>query len=90
MYPKFGPDSEFILETDASYVGLGAVLSQRQDDGTVHPIAYASWSLEYMRRSTESLNLKHLAWCGPYVTFALICLGIKQQSLQIIQSIYSY
>lgn len=36
------PGCEFILETDASYVGLGAILSQQQDDGKIHPIAYAS------------------------------------------------
>lgn len=31
-YPKFGPECEFILKTDASYIGLGAILSQLQDD----------------------------------------------------------
>ena len=48
-YPKFGPGSEFILETDASHVDLGAVLSQ-QDDGKLHPIAYASWSVDSYER----------------------------------------
>lgn len=43
VYPKF--DQPFILETDASGSGLGAVLAQRQDDGSVRPLAYASRSL---------------------------------------------
>ena len=32
----------FLLETDASGDSLGAVLSQRQEDGCYHPVAYAS------------------------------------------------
>ena len=35
----------FLLETDASKIGLGAVLSQKQTDGQYHPVAYARWSL---------------------------------------------
>ena len=42
-YPQF--DRNFILETDASGMGLGAVLSQVQEDGKPHPIAFASRAL---------------------------------------------
>lgn len=41
-YPQFGLNKSFILETDASGSRLGAVLSQEQVDGHLHPIAYAS------------------------------------------------
>ena len=40
VFPDFG--KPFLLETDASGKGLGAVLSQKQSDGRHHPIAYAS------------------------------------------------
>lgn len=43
-FPNFR--EEFILETDASLQGLGAVLSQEQPDGNQRPISYGSRSLQ--------------------------------------------
>ena len=36
------PNKIFVVETDASKYSIGGVLSQRQDDGRIHPIAYYS------------------------------------------------
>ena len=43
-YPNF--EREFLLETDASGVGLGALLQQQQNDGSLRPLAYASRTLQ--------------------------------------------
>ena len=51
----------FLLETDASIEGLGAVLSQKQDDGHYHPVAYASCSLKGGKLKYHSSKLEFLA-----------------------------
>ena len=51
----------FLLETDASIEGLGAVLSQKQDDGRYHPIAYASRGLKRGKSRYHSSKLEFLA-----------------------------
>ena len=51
----------FLLETDASGEGLGAVLSQKQDDGKFHPVAYASRELKSSERNYHSSKLEFLA-----------------------------
>ena len=43
VFPDF--DKPFLLETDASKEGLGAVLSQKQDDGCYYPVAFGSRTL---------------------------------------------
>ena len=43
---------DFLLKTDASKEGLGALLSQKQEDGWFHPVAYGSWHSPHMRRTT--------------------------------------
>ena len=52
---------EFQLETDASGDGLGAVLSQRQEDGLWHPVAYASRGLKGGETCYHSSKLEFLA-----------------------------
>ena len=47
---------KFILETDASLKGLGAVLSQVGNDGKSHVIIYASRSLQPSERSMQNYS----------------------------------
>ena len=58
-YPNFQRD--FVLETDASHQGLGAVLSQVQSDGRSHPIAYASRGLTPAEKNYGITDLETLA-----------------------------
>ena len=60
-FPDF--KKSFLLETDASQKGLGAVLSQKQDGGRYHPITFASRVLtdteqRYHSNKKEFLALK--------------------------------
>ena len=50
----------FLLETDASSDGLGMVLSQKQEDGKYHPVAYASQSLKGSESKYHSSKLEFL------------------------------
>ena len=51
----------FLLGTDASSCGLGAMLSQQQDDGKYHPVAYASRELKGGEKKYHSSKLEFLA-----------------------------
>ena len=51
----------FHLETDASKLGLGAVLSQKQTDGWYHLVAYASQSLIIHEHNYHSMKQEFLA-----------------------------
>ena len=52
---------EFLLETDASKEGLGAVISQKQVDGQYHPVTYGSWAITAHEKTTIPPNWS--SWC---------------------------
>ena len=58
-YPDFNRD--FLVETDASGCGLGAVLAQQQDDLSVRPVAYASRTLQRHEQNYGISELEALA-----------------------------
>ena len=52
----------FLLETDASKYGLGAILQQVQEDGKYHPVAYASHALCEANYHSSKLEFLALKW----------------------------
>lgn len=72
-YLQFGPGKCFILETNASTEGLGAILSQEQYDGTTHPIAYASQSVNKHKKnySISELETLGLVWAACLILSSL-------------------
>ena len=76
VYPDYS--KPFILETDASLKGLGAILSQKGDDNEVCVIAYASRSLCQSEKSmcnysSSKIELMALKWsvCDKFKDYLL-------------------
>ena len=53
-------EKPFVLETDVSGIGLRAVLLQEQEDGKLHPVAYASRALHGRQKNYHSSKLEFL------------------------------
>ena len=71
------PDTETRLTTDASPVGLGAILEQRQAEGEFRPIAYASRSLSDVERRYSQTEKEGLGIVWGCEKFELYLLGTK-------------
>ena len=69
------PSKEYLLETDASKLGLGVVLSQKQSDGRYHPIAFGSRALHEANVNYHSTKLEFLAMKWSIEHFQTYLLG---------------
>ena len=69
------PNKEYLLKTDASKLGLGAALSQKQADGRYHTVAFSSRALHGVEVNYHSTKLKFLAMKWSIEHFQTYLLG---------------
>ena len=69
------PNKEYLLKTDASKLGLGVVLSQKQSDRRCHPVAFGSRALHGAEVNYHSTKLKFLAMKWSIEHFQTYLLG---------------
>ncbi|KAF8756014.1 hypothetical protein RHS01_04650 [Rhizoctonia solani] len=55
------PSKPYFLETDASGAALGSILSQRQEDGRLHPLGFLSESFKGAKQNYNTHNKELLA-----------------------------
>ena len=72
-YPD--PNKEYLLKIDASKLGPGAVLSQKQADGRYHPVAFGSRTLHGAEVNYHSTKPEFLAMKWSHQTFPDLSIG---------------
>lgn len=73
----YQPHAETKVRTDASKVGLGAVLLQKQDDGKIHPVSFYSRKTTKDEAKYHSYELEALAIVCALERFRTYFIGIK-------------
>ena len=71
------PEKPYILQTDASELGLGAVLSQLGDNSGEHPVAFASRKLLPREKNYSVIEKECLAIVWSLQVFRVYLLGQK-------------
>jgi hypothetical protein len=68
----------YFLETDASGAAMGAMLSQRQEDGHLHPIAFMSASFSPAELNYDTHNRELLPIIRAFEHWCIFLEGIKE------------
>ena len=71
----YSTDKDLFLQTDASGVGLGAVLFQREPTGEVRPVGYASRTLTKAEKNYSNIERESLALVYGATKFRQYLLG---------------
>ena len=74
---RYDPNSELVLQTDASGVGVGAAILQYNENGFLQPIAYASRILNKSENNYPQIERELLAVVFGVIKFRLFVLGRK-------------
>ena len=77
LYPD--PAKPFIVECDASNYAIGAILSQRDDENKLHPVAYFSRCLNNAELNYSITEKELLAIKSAFSTWRHLLLGAKHQ-----------
>ena len=73
----FDPNQETIITADASQYGVGAVLKQRQSNGKIRPIAYASKTLTSHQKNWAQIEKEGYALVWACDRFKDFIIGLK-------------
>jgi len=71
------PNEKYYLETDASHFALGCVLSQKGDDGVLHPISYYSRSFSKAERNYSITDKELLAIVAGLENWKYLLVGTR-------------